>query len=129
MWLDNLSWEHAEQWSLSKRFVWKTTKNRNEPAGYVKTYRNLSFLKVKDAGHMVPMDQPENAFDMMQTFINDSGQGFTKQDEVQNINQAKPVSVGICENPGAFKRKQAFDEMSGRASRKIRRFNLQRNVL
>lgn len=129
MWLDNLSWEHAEQWSLSKRFVWKTTKNRNEPAGYVKTYRNLSFLKIKDAGHMVPMDQPENAFDMMQTFINDSGQGFTKQDEVQNLNQAKPVSVGICETPGAFKRKQAFDEMSGRASRKIRRFNLKRNVL
>ena len=128
MLLDNLSWNNAEQWSLSKRYTWKTKHNgEDEPAGYIKTYRNLSFLKVKNAGHMVPMDQPENSFDMMQTFINDPFNGFLNQDNAQEIVQAKPVSVGMCERPGALERKQAFNEMSGRSARYLRRFNFHRN--
>lgn len=34
-------------------------------AGELKSYANLKFLKVLDAGHMVPMNQPEFALEML----------------------------------------------------------------
>ena len=36
----------------------------------MRQYGNLHFLRVYDAGHMVPMDQPENALAMINRFIN-----------------------------------------------------------
>jgi carboxypeptidase C (cathepsin A) len=38
-------------------------------AGQLKQYKNLQFLRVYNAGHMVPMDQPANALNMLQTFM------------------------------------------------------------
>mmetsp|Transcript_3321 Transcript_3321/g.9196 ORF Transcript_3321/g.9196 Transcript_3321/m.9196 type:complete len:209 (-) Transcript_3321:52-678(-) len=35
----------------------------------MKEFRNLSFLKVIDSGHMVPMDVPGVALDMLRTFV------------------------------------------------------------
>jgi len=34
-----------------------------------KNFENLTFLKLYDAGHMVPMDQPEAAFRMIDQFL------------------------------------------------------------
>lgn len=34
-------------------------------AGEIKSHKNLHFLRVYDAGHMVPMDQPKNAHEML----------------------------------------------------------------
>jgi len=39
------------------------------PAGQIKEYENFKFLRVYDAGHMVPMNQPEVALAMFQAFI------------------------------------------------------------
>lgn len=41
-----------------------------KPAGEYKNVDNLTFLKVYEAGHMVPMDQPLNAVEMLNQFIN-----------------------------------------------------------
>jgi carboxypeptidase C (cathepsin A) len=38
-------------------------------AGYVKAAQGLTFLEVLAAGHMVPMDQPVNALDMVRRFL------------------------------------------------------------
>ncbi len=35
----------------------------------MRQYGNLHFLRVYEAGHMVPMDQPENALAMIQRLI------------------------------------------------------------
>ena len=35
----------------------------------MKSYDNLMYLKVLDSGHMVPLDLPEESFDMMQSFL------------------------------------------------------------
>jgi len=35
----------------------------------MRQYDNFHFLRVFDAGHMVPMDQPENALDMITRMI------------------------------------------------------------
>jgi len=37
--------------------------------GLKKSYNSLSFVKFSNAGHMVPMDQPESALKMMKEFI------------------------------------------------------------
>jgi carboxypeptidase C (cathepsin A) len=36
-----------------------------KPAGALKNVDNFKFLKVFDAGHMVPMDQPKVALSML----------------------------------------------------------------
>ncbi|TNV78766.1 hypothetical protein FGO68_gene3564 [Halteria grandinella] len=38
-------------------------------SGQLKEYKNFKFLRVYNAGHMVPMDQPVNALNMLQTFM------------------------------------------------------------
>jgi carboxypeptidase C (cathepsin A) len=35
----------------------------------VKNFENFTFMRVRDAGHMVPMDQPEAAYDMIMEFV------------------------------------------------------------
>jgi len=37
--------------------------------GHYKTYGNLTQVVVYDAGHLVPMDQPESASDMLKKFL------------------------------------------------------------
>ncbi|KAH8551592.1 peptidase S10, serine carboxypeptidase [Umbelopsis sp. PMI_123] len=51
-----------EEW-----FSWIT----QEPAGELRKYGNLTFLRVYDAGHMVPYDQPENSLDFFSRWIKD----------------------------------------------------------
>ncbi|EDV23855.1 Lysosomal protective protein [Trichoplax sp. H2] len=38
-------------------------------AGFIQRYDNLDFVTVKGAGHLVPTDQPDAAFRLMETFI------------------------------------------------------------
>jgi hypothetical protein len=70
--LDLLPWKKANKWTLAKRFSWDGGRDKSiigPPAGYIKEYDNLSFLKILESGHMVPMDQPEASLVMMQTFM------------------------------------------------------------
>lgn len=46
----------------SKRHQWKVG---NEIAGYVRTAGNLTQIMVRNAGHDVPIDQPEWALDLI----------------------------------------------------------------
>lgn len=67
-WLGNFRWVNSMEWSGHQTFVdapmTPFTVDGNE-AGSLKTYGPLSFLKVCDAGHMVPMDQPKAALEML----------------------------------------------------------------
>lgn len=66
--LENLPWKHRLQYIQAQRYGWKSNAT-DKLGGYSKEYNNLTFLKVLDAGHMVPMDVPEVALDMMATFL------------------------------------------------------------
>ncbi|KAL2326689.1 hypothetical protein Fmac_025747 [Flemingia macrophylla] len=72
-WLGNSRWVHAMEWSGQKEFA----ASLEVPfvvdgleAGLLKSYGPLSFLKVHDAGHMVPMDQPKAALEMLKKWTN-----------------------------------------------------------
>jgi len=68
-WSESLIWNYSQQYSLS---INQTYYVDNSIAGYYKTSNGLTFLKVLNAGHMVPMDQPQNALAMFNQFTHSS---------------------------------------------------------
>jgi len=121
--LNELSWEHSKTWTTSKRYAWKLSSDSSNPVGYVKSHHNLSFLKIKGAGHMVPMDQPEVAFEMMKIFLNDPSQGFLKHE--QTLRQGRvPLNVGRCsKEEGVSFSKTRNDRVGRKQLRKKRYFS------
>ena len=65
--LSQLKWSGSNRWATARNMVWSP--NGQIPAGYVKGYKNLQFLVVLDAGHMVPMSKPSEALDMITRFL------------------------------------------------------------
>ncbi|KAL0370105.1 UNVERIFIED_CONTAM: Serine carboxypeptidase-like 48 [Sesamum angustifolium] len=71
-WIGNSRWVHAMEWSGQKKFVAAPTipfsVDRLE-AGLQKGHGPLTFLKVHNAGHMVPMDQPKASLEMLRRWM------------------------------------------------------------
>jgi len=70
-WTNSLEWEGKESFQKTEYEKWSVGENAY---GEFKNVDNLTFLRVFDAGHMVPMDQPEAASKMLDEFM-----GFTSQ--------------------------------------------------
>ncbi len=81
-WIGNKAWTLALPWSGHSKFNaaidvnWLHTKNGEQvKGGLVRTAKaasgegSLSFLQVFEAGHMVPMDQPEAALSLLTDFL------------------------------------------------------------
>jgi len=62
MWVDRLDWPGQGSYRASKNQTWTVD---GTVAGTFKSAEGLTFLKVKDAGHMVPLNQPKNSLDML----------------------------------------------------------------
>lgn len=65
--LDKLNWKGASEFRKAAHGVWSVGGSR--PSGYVKSAGNLASLVVLDSGHMVPLDRPAEALDMIHRFI------------------------------------------------------------
>ncbi|XP_030757714.1 venom serine carboxypeptidase-like [Sitophilus oryzae] len=63
--LQNLNFSAAEEYKTAERNIWIDSKG---VAGYYKTAGNLTELLVRNAGHMVPTDQPERAYSLIYKF-------------------------------------------------------------
>jgi len=71
-WLGNHAWVQALPWAHQAAFNATATANwtvAGTPAGTVQSSHNLTFLRVFNAGHMVPRDQPANALKMVHDFL------------------------------------------------------------
>ncbi|KAK2424824.1 serine carboxypeptidase [Trifolium repens] len=71
-WLGNSRWVDAMKWSGQKEFTVSSSTPYlvdSEEAGTLKSHGPLAFLKVKEAGHMVPMDQPKAALQMLKDWM------------------------------------------------------------
>ncbi|OBA21914.1 hypothetical protein METBIDRAFT_10831 [Metschnikowia bicuspidata var. bicuspidata NRRL YB-4993] len=71
-WLGNRAWSNELPWSGHDQFRSLPVREwtvGNKTAGEAKNYENLTFLRIFDAGHMVPYDQPENSLDMVNRWI------------------------------------------------------------
>jgi carboxypeptidase C (cathepsin A) len=69
--LNDLNWVNIPNWKRSRKQVWTI---HGAVAGWAKVYQNLWFVLVNKAGHMVPSDQPERAFNMLGHFVFDNTQ-------------------------------------------------------
>ena len=67
-WVDAMAWSGATEFAAAPTTKWAVD---GAAAGEARAARGLTFLRVYDAGHMVPMDQPARALDMLQRFIED----------------------------------------------------------
>ncbi|EPS62211.1 hypothetical protein M569_12581, partial [Genlisea aurea] len=68
----NSRWVHAMEWSGREEFVSSPEvpfEVDSSEAGLLSSYGPLSFLKVHDAGHMVPMDQPKASLEMLKRWM------------------------------------------------------------
>lgn len=63
--LQNLNFNGADQYKTAERHQWFVG---NDLAGYVKQAGNLTEVLVRNAGHMVPADQPQWAVDLITRF-------------------------------------------------------------
>ncbi|KAL6896702.1 hypothetical protein ACP4OV_007274 [Aristida adscensionis] len=78
-WLGNFRWVNSMVWSGQQNFSEAPMlpfKANGKDAGLLKSYGPLSFLKVHNAGHMVPMDQPDAALEMLTKWM---GGALTQQ--------------------------------------------------
>ena len=69
--LNSLNWEGTAAWKRTRKQVWTVN---GEIKGWAKVSGNLWFVLVNKAGHMVPTDQPEAAFNMLGHFVFDDKQ-------------------------------------------------------
>jgi len=71
-WLGNRAWTRAMEWPHKADFNaaavadWKVD---GKAAGTIQTAANFTFLRVYEAGHMVPRDQPAIALGMLNQFL------------------------------------------------------------
>jgi len=65
-WMLNTPWEGQENFVAAPLNPWIYN---GKTVGYFKGYQNFQYLKVKDAGHMTPEDQPEVSLELFSRFI------------------------------------------------------------
>jgi vitellogenic carboxypeptidase-like protein len=68
----SLQWEGAAEFAAASRVTWKVDKADDASAGWVveSDKTNLAWVVLRDAGHLVPFDQPRSAWAMMDRFVN-----------------------------------------------------------
>ncbi|GAB6021026.1 hypothetical protein CHUAL_003663 [Chamberlinius hualienensis] len=67
--VDSLRWKGAAKYRNAKRHIWRVDPADKQIAGYVKNVDNFWEIMVRNAGHILPYDQPKAAFDMITRFI------------------------------------------------------------
>ncbi len=67
-WSNALDWKHKEEFSNQFLQPWYAGANHTA-AGEVKSFANFTFLRIFDAGHMVPYNQPEVSLNMLNTWV------------------------------------------------------------
>ena len=70
LWLASLEWHGAQRYRDAQRSIWR---EQGEIAGYVREADNLREVLVRNAGHMVPIDQPENGYALITKFTGTDG--------------------------------------------------------
>lgn len=67
-WTLDMDWEGKDAFNNAANQTW-TNEKSGEEAGSYRNHENFTFLKVKNAGHMVPRDQPANSMDMIRKHV------------------------------------------------------------
>eukprot|EP00978_Attheya_sp_CCMP212_P047793 scaffold430870_cov90-Attheya_sp.AAC.1 len=90
--LNGMEWSGSSDWNsvASSRGLWTVG---GQPAGYAKAVKGLEFVVVYNSGHLVPMNQPVHALDLIERFVRN--QRFSDEE--------LPTFADIPDNPGPGK--------------------------
>jgi len=69
--LQSMDWFHKAEYLRTKRMIWKIRPDDVEVAGYVRRVHDFYQVTVRGGGHILPYDQPERSWDMIDRFISD----------------------------------------------------------
>jgi vitellogenic carboxypeptidase-like protein len=69
--LNVFDWPEGDDWRSQQRFRWALSESDSAPAGYIhqSSTGNFTYAMVRDAGHLLPQDQPYRALDMITRFV------------------------------------------------------------
>ncbi|KAJ3116114.1 hypothetical protein HDU96_010408 [Phlyctochytrium bullatum] len=67
-WLEAMEWDGREGFNSSPDLEWRSELT-GKVAGEFRTFGNLTWVKVNEAGHMVPYDQPEHSLEMLNGWL------------------------------------------------------------
>eukprot|EP00978_Attheya_sp_CCMP212_P020249 scaffold57699_cov40-Attheya_sp.AAC.1 len=67
-WLDRLKWDGHDEYTEAWRFGWSPFFD-GPPVAYAKEHGQLGYLKILNAGHFVPLEQPFIALEMFQRVV------------------------------------------------------------
>ncbi|CAF0812089.1 unnamed protein product [Adineta steineri] len=68
-WIKDLEWSHSQEYKNASRQIWKVNSADNQIAGYIKVVNRFMLASVRNAGHMVPTDQPRAMLDLLNRFL------------------------------------------------------------
>ena len=68
-WMMEMKWKGAKRFYETPREKWSLRKGGEELAGYVRSFGALHHVVIRNAGHLVAMNQPEAAHEMIQDFV------------------------------------------------------------
>ncbi|KAG9345146.1 hypothetical protein JZ751_009689 [Albula glossodonta] len=71
--LPTVSWSGADEYKRAQRFYWKVQPSDTEVAGYVRQVGEFFQVVIRGGGHILPYDQPERSFAMMDRFLSTRG--------------------------------------------------------
>ncbi|KAH7945867.1 hypothetical protein HPB49_016655 [Dermacentor silvarum] len=65
----SLEWSGSKKWSKAEQKIWRSSDGKRVH-GYTKAAKNCRMVMVRNAGHILPYDQPEAAYEMITRFVN-----------------------------------------------------------
>ncbi|XP_030636847.1 putative serine carboxypeptidase CPVL [Chanos chanos] len=75
--LPTVNWSRADEYKSAPRFPWRIQPSDTEVAGYVRQVGEFFQVIVRGGGHILPYDQPERSFDMIDRFLSTRGWSST----------------------------------------------------
>lgn len=67
--LKHLKWKGSNEYHSAQRSIYRVSPNDPSVAGYVRQAGNLYQVIIRNAGHILPYDQPKVALDMITRFV------------------------------------------------------------
>ncbi|KXN69598.1 alpha/beta-hydrolase [Conidiobolus coronatus NRRL 28638] len=67
----DMDWTYKTQFNAAQTSSWCPTPHPS-PLGDLTTYKNLSFLKIFNSGHYIPLDKPEVIYTVASNWVQDN---------------------------------------------------------
>ncbi|KAG6611658.1 Serine protease family S10 [Phytophthora cinnamomi] len=94
----NLNWNGSDEYQQANKYTWRV-QGRQEPAGFAQQGGNLTYAVVTGAGHMVPLDVPDVAADMLHRFVNKLEFNDKQQSVLNTRLNSTDLEVSFCYSP------------------------------